>query len=151
VRLPSLFNHMKKYQVVLDTNVIISSLLSKNGSSAKLLRQVGGDKFDINISAKLILEYEDVLKREAFSNWWSSQDVDNLLDYLCAVGKRHQIWFLWRPFLPDAKDDFIAELALKSGVDYIITHNTQDFQRLTELGSKVITPKEFLKLIGEES
>jgi hypothetical protein len=48
--------------------VIISSLLSKNGSSAKLLRQVGGDKFDINISAKLILEYEDVLKREAFSN-----------------------------------------------------------------------------------
>jgi hypothetical protein len=68
-------------------------------------------------SAKLILEYEDVLKREAFSNWWSSQDVDNLLDYLCAVGKRHQIWFLWRPFLSDAKDDFIAELALKSGVD----------------------------------
>jgi len=102
VRLPFLFNHMKKYQVVLDTNVIISSLLSKNGSSAKLLRQVGGDKFDINISAKLILEYEDVLKREAFSNWWSSQDVDNLLDYLCAVGKRHQIWFLWRPFLPES-------------------------------------------------
>ncbi len=140
---------MKKYQVVLDTNVIIASLLSKNGSSAKLLRQVGSDKFDINISAKLIFEYEDVLKRAAFSNWWSLQDVDDLLDYLCAVGKRHDIWFLWRPFLSDANDDFIAELVLKSSADYIITHNTQDFRRLIELGSKVITPRDFLKLIGE--
>lgn len=140
---------MATYQIVLDTNVIVAALRSKRGASAKLLRLLGSDKFDINISAKLILEYEDVLKRERFSERWSPDDADALLDYVSLVGKKHQIWFLWRPFLPDAKDDFILELAIKANADYIIAHNLDDFRNIEEFGARAIAPKAFLQLIGE--
>jgi putative PIN family toxin of toxin-antitoxin system len=140
---------MKKYQIILDTNVVYSGLRSKQGGSAKLIRLIESGKFEINISAKLVLEYEDVLKRPGSSQWWSVQEADDFLDFICFVGKRHNIWFLWRPLLSDAKDDFIVELAIKATVDFIVTHNVNDFKNAQEVGVKAINPKEFLQIIGE--
>ena len=51
-------------------------------------------------------------------------------------------------FLSDSKNDFILELAINSHADFIITHNKKDFKRVDQLGVKVLSPKELLKLIG---
>jgi len=56
---------------------------------------------------------------------------------------------LWRPFLRDAKDDFVLELAIESNSKYIITYKVKDFKGIDEFGIKAITPKEFLNIIGE--
>jgi predicted nucleic acid-binding protein len=58
-------------------------------------------------------------------------------------------FFQWRPLLSDEKDDFVAELAINSRADALITHNVRDFQNIAGFGIKVLTPKEFLRLIGE--
>ncbi|MGB5772398.1 MAG: putative toxin-antitoxin system toxin component, PIN family [Crocosphaera sp.] len=52
------------YQIVIDTNVILAGLRSKNGASYKLLGILNDKRFQINISATLIFEYEEILKRE---------------------------------------------------------------------------------------
>jgi predicted nucleic acid-binding protein len=46
------------YQVVIDTNVLVAALLSNLGASHRLLRLVGDDRWRINISVPLVLEYE---------------------------------------------------------------------------------------------
>ena len=53
---------------------------------------------------------------------------------------------MWRPNLKDEDDNFIVELAVASGVEYIITYNIKDFQNpeLT-FKHKVITPEQFIK------
>ncbi|HEY0157121.1 MAG TPA: hypothetical protein VGF28_07500 [Thermoanaerobaculia bacterium] len=43
-------------------------------------------------------------------------DVRDLLDYLCGVSVHQEVFFLWRPFLRDAADDMIVELAVAAGV-----------------------------------
>lgn len=53
---------------MLDTNVLISALRSKQGASYKLLSLVGTGKFDISISVPLVLEYKVVLKRQTKSS-----------------------------------------------------------------------------------
>jgi predicted nucleic acid-binding protein len=49
------------YQVVIDTNVLISALRSNHGASHRLLRLVGDDRWRLNISVPLVLEYEQTL------------------------------------------------------------------------------------------
>ena len=57
---------------------------------------------------------------------------------------------MWRPYLKDRKDDMFLELAVESESDYIITYNKRDFEGIEKFGIRIITPKEFLKVIGEE-
>lgn len=139
---------MIQLHVVLDTNVIISALRSKHGASWQILRHIGSGIFDIHLSIPLVLEYEDVLKRREFADWWTLADADDVLDYVCSVGKHHKIWYLWRPFLHDPKDDLVVELALTAGAQYIVTHNIRHFKQVESLNIKPVTPEVFLRQIG---
>ncbi len=72
-----------------------------------------------------------------------------IIDMICKLSKGCEIFFLWRPFLKDPKDDFILELAIESQSEFIITYNKKDFYRVEEFGIKALTLKEFLEMIGE--
>jgi len=76
-------------------------------------------------------------------------DIDDILDYICAVAHRRRIHFLWRPFLKDPQDDHVLELAVESESDCIVTHNVRDFVGVEQFGVRVVTPQEFLRQIGE--
>ena len=140
---------MSTPQIVLDTNVIIAALRSKRGASSKLLSLPGTGRFDIHDSVPLVLEYEEVMQRQRASLGLSNQDVSDFINSLCTLAQHHEIYFLWRPFLPDAGDELILELAVSAQCDYIVTHNLADFKGIEEFGLKAITPKEFLQIIGE--
>jgi putative PIN family toxin of toxin-antitoxin system len=139
---------MEIAQVVMDTNVLIAALRSKYGASFKLLSLVDSNHFQINLSVPLILEYEDVVKRKSQQEVLQSEDIDNILDFLCRVANLHNIFFLWRPYLKDFKDEFVLELAITAGCDFIITYNKKDFKGVEKFGIKVLTPKEFLEERG---
>ena len=139
----------KRYQIVMDTNVLISALRSRRGPSFKMLGLIGKGNFEISLSVPLVLEYEAVAKRLRWSDKPAWSHVSNILDYLCAVAQRHQIFYLWRPFLKDPKDDMVLELAVTANCDFIVTYNKRDFQGAEHFGLRVVTPKEFLEEIGE--
>jgi putative PIN family toxin of toxin-antitoxin system len=139
---------MVPYQVVLDTNVVFSALLSSQGASHKLLSLVGiSDRFQINVSVPLVLEYEDVLKRASDSLGLTHQEIDDILDYLCSVAQRRQIFFLWRAVLRDPKDEFVLELAVEGGCEFIVTYNQRDFSGIERFGLRTISPRDFLRFI----
>jgi putative PIN family toxin of toxin-antitoxin system len=139
-------------QIVIDTNVLISALRSQQGASFRLLSLIGESSlFEINISVPLILEYEDVAKRYLKEMGLTQKDVSDIIDYLCSVGNRRRIYFLWRPLLKDPKDDMILELAVEAQCDYIISFNKRDFVGIQQFDLQALTPQEFLKIIGEIS
>ena len=140
---------MKLPNIVLDTNVIISALRSKRGASAKLLPLIGTERFDIHISVPLTLEYEEVLLRQRETLRLTPEDVTDLVDGLVALAHHHKVYFLWRPYLRDAKDEMVLELAVVARCDYIITYNVTDFKGAERFGIEVKTPREFLEEIGE--
>ncbi len=140
---------MKKYGIVIDTNVIVSALKSRRGASYKLLTLIDKEKFVTSISVALILEYEDVLKRGHLNLSLNHQDIDNILDYICKIADKREIFYLWRPHLKDPKDDLILELAVEAESDFIVTYNKKNFVNIDKFGLEALTPKEFLKKIGE--
>jgi len=140
---------MGPYQVVIDTNVFVSALRSRRGASFRLLTLLGDERFQTNVSVPLVLEYEAAASRTAPAIGLSGQDVGNILDYVCRVANRRKVFFLWRPFLRDPKDDHVLELAVEAGCGFIITHNVRHFVRVEQFGLRVVTPKEFLEILGE--
>ena len=137
-------------RVVLDTNVIVSALRSSRGASFRLVSLVGvSPAFEIALSVPLVLEYEDVLKRQARQIGLTHADIDGVLEYLCSVAQLHEVFYLWRPTLPDPNDDFVLELAVGARCESIITFNQRDFAGAASFGLRVEGPKSFLKRIGE--
>jgi putative PIN family toxin of toxin-antitoxin system len=138
---------MKFSRIVLDTNVLVSALRSSQGASFKLVSLIGKEKFSVHLSVPLVLEYEEVLLRTK-PDVLSKQDIEDFLDYLCSVGEHHKIFYLWRPFLKDADDDMVLELATNAMCSRIVTFNTKDFVGSEQFGLSVVTPPEFLREIG---
>ena len=134
-------------KIVIDTNVLVSALRSRRGASFKLVPVLPSDEFSIAISVPLVLEYEDALKRLE-SSAITSQDIGNFVDFLCKIGHHQEIFFLWRPFLPNPSDDHVLEVAVAAGCDAIVTYNKRNFKGIERFGLRVLDPREFLSEIG---
>lgn len=131
-------------QVILDTNVLVTALKSAKGTSFRMLSMVGNDMFQLHVSAPLVAEYESVLKRGMLA--LSSQQIDDVVDFVCAHAEHHKIYYLWRPMLKDPGDDFVLELAVKANAQ-IVTWNVSDFKQAAKFGVRVQTPREFLDFL----
>jgi putative PIN family toxin of toxin-antitoxin system len=136
-------------RIVLDTNILVAASRSRRGASAKLLSLVGGGRFEICISVPVVLEYEDAVMRHIEERSPERKVWNDILDFICRVARRQEVFFLWRPFLRDPKDDMLLELAVAAGCDAIVSYNKRDLAGAKDFGLKVYTPKEFLARIGE--
>jgi len=135
-------------RIVIDTNVLVSALQSNQGASFKLISLLDSGKFEIAISVAVFLEYEEVLMRR---NLLSPSDLNTFLLYLYQLAHKQSIFFLYRPNSKDPNDDMLIELAIASQSEYLVTYNLKDLKKLENHGILVVSPKEFLKIIGEIS
>ncbi len=136
------------YRVVIDTNVIISALRSKQGASNQFLRLLGQELFKCVISVPLALEYEEVCKRLMPPLGISNTQIDSFIDYICQVSLHRKIFYLWRPQLPDADDDFLLDLTVEAQTEFIITFNQRDFPGVERFNIRLATPKAFMQILG---
>jgi putative PIN family toxin of toxin-antitoxin system len=134
--------------VVLDTSVLVAGVRSRRGASFQLLSQIGTGAFDVAVSVPLVLEYEDAVIRHLAATTLSEADVGDIIDYICSVAVRQEIFYLWRPILRDPGDDLVLELAVAANCDAIVTHNIRDFAGMSQFGLRLLTPGEFLREIG---
>ncbi len=140
-------------RVVLDTNVLVAALRSRQGASFALLQRLAAATpgYEVYVSVPLVFEYEDVLRRQAATIGLPMFVVDDVLDFVCSVAYHQAIFFLWRPALRDPGDDMVLELAVAAGADFVVTFNTRDFAGSERFGLRVVRPGELLRLLdGEE-
>ena len=135
----------KQLRIILDTNVLYSGLYSSRGASYRVLREIEAGTIVTVISITLLFEYEDILMRNKTVLGLADGEIEGLLDYLCLQSEHQKVYFLWRPVVPDSKDDHLLELAVASNTETIVTHNTKDFKGAREFGVRTITPKELLE------
>ena len=138
-------------KVVIDTNVLVSALKSNMGASYALISKLPSKKFQLVISVPLYMEYQAVLTRkENMTGASSKEEILAFLRYLCKISVRQRIFYLWRPWLKDPKDDMVLELAVASKCHYIVTYNLKDFSNIEKFGIEAVTPKKFLKKLWGE-
>ena len=128
-------------RVVLDTNVLVSGLLSPYGPPGELVRLVAMGALQVCYDARILGEYVAVLGRPAFS--FSSDQVELFLAQLKAGG----LVVGARPLpeaLPDPDDEVFLAVALAGPAQHLVTGNTRHYPVKSRQGVEVITPAGFL-------
>ena len=116
-------------RIVVDTNVLVSAVLSPDGAAREVLRRCLTGRARPLIGNALFLEYEDVLSRRALFAAAPIGPADRaaLLDAFLAACEWVDIAFLWHPNLPDESDNHLVELAIAGNAACIVTGNARDF------------------------
>jgi uncharacterized protein len=127
-------------KVVLDTNVLVSGLLSPFGTCGEIVRMLTSGLVVLCVDARILLEYDEVLHRRKFGI--DPSRVDTLIEYIQNVAEVHATVPLDDP-LPDADDSPFLEVALSSGASYLVTGNLQHFPKRSRSGLAVVSPKTF--------
>ena len=134
-------------RVVLDSNVLVAALRSRQGASFRLLELLRAGRFEIAVSVPLVLEYEAVLVRYAAELGLTREEAVGVVDYLCSIAHCQEIHFLWRPTLSDPHDEFVLELGVAAQCHAIVTHNVRDFRGARGFEPAVVTPATFLEMV----
>lgn len=137
-------------RVVLDTSVVVSGLRSRLGASYRILQMVSAGKLRAPATPPLFLEYEEVLKRpeHRLVHGLDLLEIDEFLNGFSVGIEPVVVHFLWRPQLPDAKDEMVLDAAINGAADALITHNVADFASAGErFGIEVLKPQELLKRV----
>ena len=135
-------------RIVVDTDVVVTALRSKDGGSNAVLREVARGRLTPLVTPALFLEYETVLKRpeQRLVHGLSPRDVDRFLAALASASEAVDVSFRWRPQLADANDEMVLEAAVNGGADALVTHNVRDFAKgAARFGVRVLRPGELLK------
>ncbi len=127
--------------IVLDTNVLISAMLSPRGNEALVLRLALAGGFVIVVSTELLAEYEGVLKRPRFA--FQPLVIQRLLSELRSSAK------LVRPKItlnasPDEADNRFLECAETAKALYLVTGNKRHFPKVWK-ETKIVSARELLE------
>ena len=128
-------------KIVLDTNVLVSSVLSPRGTCAEIISLAISQSVKLCVDPRILLEYEEVLQRPKFG-----LDSTQVLIILGYVEDTSQIYSAppLPTTLPDAKDQAFIEVAHTANVDALVTGNIKHFPESLRHGVAVLTPREFV-------
>jgi putative PIN family toxin of toxin-antitoxin system len=128
-------------RVVLDTNVLVSGLLSASGPPAWIVEAVLAGELELALDMAIRQEYEDVLRRPELA--FSARVVD---DILAAID---QLGFLVAAAppcpvpLPDPDDEPFLAVARATDCN-LVTGNLKHYPAKSRQGATVLTPRQLV-------
>jgi putative PIN family toxin of toxin-antitoxin system len=131
-------------RVVLDTNVLVSALLSPFGNEAQALDAVRREKIIPCLSAKILEEYAEVLARPKFG--FLPDEVNALAGLLKSVGMIFEPASAARASTDPKDEEFIA-CALEADAEFIVTGNNRHFPNESCGQTKVVSARELVELL----
>ena len=134
---------MKLYAVV-DTNVIVSGLLTKNNESPTrvILDSVFADKIIPLLNSEIMMEYKEVLSRGKFK--LSEQAIRTVLDVFSIKGEVYSR-YCTGALLPDPDDLVFYETYASCENSYLITGNKKHFPS----DGKIVSPAEMIQILNQ--
>ncbi len=130
-------------RIVLDTNVLVSALLSPHGAPAAVLQLILAGRVVLCFDARILSEYREVLRRPKFD--FDPQLVDELMEFLESEGELVASVPL-QFTLPDPGDAMFLEVAAAGEADHVVTGNLKHFPPRGRGGISVVSPRDFLTI-----
>ena len=126
-------------KAVIDTNILVSALLTPSGSPARVIDHVLNGNVILCYDSRIIAEYQEVLLRPKFE--FDKRAVKHVIDFLIRSG----ISIVPAPILDtfEDEDDKVFYEVAKSARAYLVTGNKKHFPK----DSIIFAPQEFLSIV----
>ena len=136
-------------RLVLDTNILVSALISAAGPPGQLLAAVRDRRVTLVTSAEQLAELRDVLGRERLRRYIRKSDADALLATIDTIAK--VVGDLPEIALsPDPKDNPILATAVAGEAEFLVSGDKIDLLALGSVhGIEIVTAVFALKRLAE--
>ena len=133
-------------KIIIDTNIIVSSLISKSYPFKLISEIVLNSKAELCLSSEVLDEYLEVLLRKKFLKFTNFTDNTTLI--LNYIQKYSSLYYPNKKvdLLKDKSDNKFLELAYVSSADFLITGNFNDFNLKEFHTTKIVSAKEFYSM-----
>lgn len=135
-------------RAVLDTNVLVSALISPGGASARLLLELRAGAFELILLPLLLAELREVLGRDKFRRYVTDEEVDAYVELIRSEGVvRADPPPSPEPMSADPDDEYLIDLARDAHADVLVTGDAH----LLDLRAIIpaLTPAEFLEALAK--
>lgn len=134
-------------EVVLDTNVLVSSTLIESGKPFRILKKVETGEIELFLSPEIIQELEDVLLRDKIP--FGEEKVKEFVEKIISISTVVVSEKNFQVIDEDPEDDKVLEIAFETGVDYIISGDSHLLDLKDFRGIKILSPDGFLEVSEE--
>lgn len=138
--------NMKKQPIVIDTNILISAILSPKSITALVVRKALID-YELHLSQATFNEFCAVIQRDKFKKYLAhrvdecDKFIKDLVDFSIFIEPIYTVMDC-----KDPKDNMFLELALTCNAVYLVTGDKKDLISMTPYnGIEIITATEFLE------
>jgi putative PIN family toxin of toxin-antitoxin system len=130
-----------KVYAVIDTNVLVSALISKKAESFPLsvMASVYSGIITPVFNDEIVKEYKEVLSREKFH--LNPKDIDLALKTITSYGLNLDRTKVTDEIFPDSKDAVFYEVKMSKEDAYLVTGNIKHFPNKPF----VVTPREMIE------
>ena len=139
-------------RVVIDTNVVISALLSSTGIPAQILEAWRLDAFELVVSEPILAEYhkalsyEPVLARHRMSHEEIAEIVEGFREFAVLIEPNQKI----EAIPDDPEDNKFLECALAGEAAYVVSGDAHLLALRHYQDIQILSPTAFLALLREE-
>jgi uncharacterized protein len=134
-------------RVVLDTNIIVSALMTPSGQEALILLLALRRELELCVSVTVLAEYETVLRRPRLK--LKASDVDTALAAIREVGHLvHPTTTLTQS--SHESDNRFYECAAAVQADYIVTGNSKHFSKGYKT-TKIVNARQLLEILRSQT
>ena len=130
-------------RVVVDTNVLVSGLLSPFGPPGVIVGLTAAGRLSLCYDTRTLAEYTEVLLRPSFP--FRRNEITALTAHIEAGGVLTSAVPLAKR-LPDADDEPFLEVASAARARFLVTGNRDHFPADRRRGVHVVSPREFIDL-----
>jgi putative PIN family toxin of toxin-antitoxin system len=135
-------------RAVVDTNVLVSALISPTGNEALILLAVRQGLVKPAFSEEIVQEYAEVLARPKFA--FPPDEIEALIAMLRDQGEEARDPEALASGLPDPADNKFLACAKAAGVDFIVSGNKRHFPQRACGDIRVVNAAELLDRITLE-
>lgn len=132
-------------KIVLDTNVLISGMINPYGAPGKIVDSMRNGEIVLVTDDRILSEYSDVLRRDAFNIYFDAEARADILEYLLR-SSHYTVSRVIVADLPDPGDVPFLEIALTEKV-ILVTGNLKHFPEGSRRGAVVLTPAELVRTL----
>ena len=139
-------------RALLDTNVIVSSLLQPAGIPNRIVEAWRADQFALCLSEPLLQELQEVLRRPPIKRavHLSPDQRGRFLDLLAKTSIFFDGELAIEPVIPeDPDDDVVLATALATHADLIVSGDAHLLRLGQHKGIPILTPRQFLQVLSE--
>ncbi|MBN1270029.1 MAG: putative toxin-antitoxin system toxin component, PIN family [Kiritimatiellae bacterium] len=130
-------------KVVLDTNALVSGMLTPGGTCASILLLALEGSFQICVDHRMLDEYRRILAEPRFG--FAPAEADEILAFVDHTAEKVAAPPLYVR-LPDPDDQPFLEVAHAAGA-VIVTGNRRHFPAGACAGVRVLSPRDFLEVV----